>query len=275
MTSPIILPRRRLGDTGLEVSCLGLGTVKFGRNQGVKYPSTFALPDDRSIRRILALCAQAGMNLIDTAPAYGSSEQRLGQLLSKREQWLICNKVGEEFEAGESHFDFSAAHTRKSIERSLRRLRTDYLDIVLVHSNGEDEDIILHSDCFEALQRLRDEGLIRAFGMSTKTIAGGLLTVEHADVVMVTYNPSATADRVVIDAAHANNKGVLVKKALDSGHAVHSAPEATQHLDPVRASMDFVFAHPGVASIVIGSITEKHLRDNIANAALAAAHLPL
>ena len=186
--------------------------------------------------------------------------------METRLRWIICSKVGEEFNNGVSSFDFSAKHVRHSIERSLQRLRTDYLDIVLVHSDGNDEAIIQNSDCFEALQRARDAGLIRAFGMSTKTIAGGLLTVQHADVVMVTLNPSSTADSAVISVAHAQQKGVFIKKALNSGHmATQSEPSA----DPVRQSLDFVYSHQGVSSVIIGSITPKNLQHNIACAVLA------
>lgn len=264
MNATDFLPKRLLGSTGIEVSCLGLGTVKFGRNEGVKYPQDFALPDDLSVQNLLGQCAERGMNLIDTAPAYGNSEKRLGQLLENRQHWVICSKVGEEFNKGVSHFDFSASHTRKSIERSLKRLRTDYLDIVLVHSDGSDEAIIHHSDCFETLQRAREDGLIRAYGMSTKTIAGGLLTVLHADIVMVTLNPSALDDRVVIEAAHKQGKGVLIKKALNSGHVLAVANEATQPLqDPVQNSLNFIFSNAGVGAVIIGSITPRHLQHNI------------
>src|SRR5690606_8720766 len=100
---------RPLGTTGLTVSPLGLGTVKIGRNQGVKYPSGFELPDDNQVRDLLALARDAGINLLDTAPAYGTSEERLGPLLSgQRQEWILCSKVGEEFDNGESRFDFSA-----------------------------------------------------------------------------------------------------------------------------------------------------------------------
>ncbi len=262
-----LLPLRRLGQTDLEVSCLGLGTVKIGRNQGVKYPSGFQLPDDQNVRSILDICREAGMNLIDTAPAYGHSEERLGKLLKGRDQWKICTKVGEEFEDGESHFDFSAAHTRFSVERSLRRLNTDYLDIVLVHSNGNDSEIIEQSDCFATLEKLREEGYIRAFGMSTKTLEGGLLALERADMVMVTYNPKVPDEKLVIDTALQQNKGVLIKKALNSGHLTNAKIDVS----PVRASMDFIYAHPGVGSIIIGSITPAHLRQNIAHAIAATA----
>ena len=264
MSSATLLPKRALGNTGIDVSCLGLGTVKFGRNEGVKYPRDFDLPDDRSVQRILHNCAERGMNLIDTAPAYGNSEKRLGQLLENRQQWIICSKVGEEFDKGASHYDFSASHTRKSIERSLKRLRTDYLDIVLVHSDGSDEAIIHHSDCLETLQRAREDGLIRAYGMSTRTVAGGLLTVVHADIVMVTLNPGATDDAVVIEAAHKQGKGVLIKKALNSGHVVAELEETEQQTqDPVQNSLDFIFANAGVGAVIIGSITPQHLQHNI------------
>jgi len=260
-----LLPTRQLGQTGIEVSCLGLGTVKFGRNQGVKYPTGFQLPDDQSVIEILEICRAAGMNLIDTAPAYGHSEERLGKLLKEREHWTICTKVGEEFEAGESHFDFSAAHTRMSIERSLRRLRSDYLDIVLVHSNGNDREIIEQSDCFASLEKMRDEGLIRAFGMSTKTLEGGLLTLERADLAMVTYQAGVAQEQQVIDTALTLNKGVIIKKALNSGHLSNT----DSSVDPVRANMDFIYAHPGVSAIIIGSITPAHLQQNIAHAIAA------
>lgn len=264
MNSATLLPKRPLGSTGIDVSCLGLGTVKFGRNEGVKYPRDFALPDDHSVQSILRQCAERGMNLIDTAPAYGNSENRLGLLLENRQQWIICSKVGEEFDNGESHYDFSAGHTRKSLERSLKRLRTDYLDIVLVHSDGSDEAIIHHSDCLETLQRAREDGLIRAYGMSTKTVAGGLLTVRHADLVMVTLNRSATDDVVVIEAAHKQGKGVLIKKALNSGHVLTGHTEASPPpQDPVQDSLDFIFANPGVDAVIIGSITAQHLQHNI------------
>ena len=72
---------RHLGNTGIKVSPLGLGTVKLGRNQQVKYPHGFTLPDDKTVKELLALTWDLGINLIDTAPAYGNSEERLGALL--------------------------------------------------------------------------------------------------------------------------------------------------------------------------------------------------
>ena len=88
---------RPLGDTGLAVSPLGLGTVKFGRDQGVKYPSGFTIPDDHEAADLLALAHDLGINLIDTAPAYGRSEERLGPLLrGQREHWAKSSSTASQ-----------------------------------------------------------------------------------------------------------------------------------------------------------------------------------
>ena len=128
---------RPLGSTGLTVSPLGLGTVKLGRDQGVKYPNGFSIPDDAAARALLHQARELGINLLDTAPAYGISEERLGPLLrGQRQDWVIVSKVGEEFVNGASLFDFSPAHTRLSVERSLKRLETEHIELVLVHSDA-------------------------------------------------------------------------------------------------------------------------------------------
>lgn len=248
-----------LGNTHLSVSRIGLGTVKFGRNQQVKYPDPFDLPTDHTILDLLAHAQELGINLLDTAPAYGASEERLGKLLGKnRHHWVLCTKVGEEFINGQSHFDFSEKQVRFSIDRSLKRLNTDYLDLVLVHSNGEDKKIIEENGIFDVLNTLKESGKIRAFGMSSKTIEGGMLAVEHSDVVMVTYNPMDTAEQLVIAHAHKKNKGVLIKKALASGHL-----QKISENDPIQEAMYFIFQQPGVSSIVLGTLNKAHLTYNV------------
>jgi aryl-alcohol dehydrogenase-like predicted oxidoreductase len=92
--------RRMLGRTGLSVSVLALGTVKIGRDRGVKYPVPFTIPDDDAVIELLNTAADLGINLIDTAPAYGNSEERIGRLLPQvRGDFLISTKVGETFPA--------------------------------------------------------------------------------------------------------------------------------------------------------------------------------
>jgi aryl-alcohol dehydrogenase-like predicted oxidoreductase len=250
---------RTLAGTDLAVSALGLGTVKLGRNEQVKYPSSFNIPDDATVRDLLALAQDLGINLLDTAPAYGSSEQRLGQLLQHRQDWVLCTKVGEEFDNGASRFDFSAAHTRFSIERSLRRLGTDYLDLVLIHSDGDDAAILHDGACVDMLRRCQREGLVRYIGMSTKTIAGGIMAAAHLDLVMLTWNLQQR-DEAVLEAAVRAGKGVLVKKGLMSGHVAGDCG------DLVHASMQLVFEQPGIGSMITGTINPEHLRSNVATA---------
>ena len=256
------MQQRKIANTGLSVSPIGLGTVKLGRDQGVKYPAGFTIPDDRAAANLLAQARELGINLIDTAPAYGRSEERLGPLLhGQRDQWVICTKVGEEFTDGHSHFDFSASHTRASVERSLRRLQTDWLDMVLVHSDGNDLDVINDSAALDTLLTLKDQGLVRAVGMSTKTVAGGIEAARRCDLVMVTYNLNHREEQPVLDFCAENGSGVLIKKALASGHLCQEADA-----DPVLASMQFIFQHPATTAAIIGTINPGHLVSNVAAA---------
>lgn len=260
------LPLRALGSTGLQVSPLGLGTVKLGRTRGLRYPTAFELPDDRHARRLLDVAQELGINLLDTAPAYGTSEERLGQLLQgQRQHWVLSTKVGEEFEQGNSRFDFTPTHIRASVERSLRRLRSDYLDLVLIHSDGTDALIDEHFGALDTLAELKQQGFIRAYGMSTKTLDGGRQLAQDADALMVACNPWDTSQLPVLDACHAAGTGVLIKKALASGHL------GPQESDPVQTSLDLLLAHPAVSSVVIGTVNPEHLRANVAKAKLALA----
>lgn len=267
--APSLTPfRRALGATGLTVSPLGLGTVKLGRNLGVKYPEPFEIPGDADTSELLRTASALGINLIDTAPAYGDSEARLGKLLpGARDDWVIVTKAGEEFEGrdlGVSRFDFSSEAIRASVHRSLQRLGTDVLDVVLLHSDGRDEEIIRRSGAPEALECLKAEGAIRAWGVSTKTPAGARLAVESgAGVIMVTLNPTHTSDLPAIELAHERGVGVLVKKALVSGHVSSASDGPTPALTP-EACLDFALSVPGVSSAVVGTINPEHLRHNVA-----------
>jgi aryl-alcohol dehydrogenase-like predicted oxidoreductase len=247
-----MVQKKQLGQTGIDVSVLGLGAVKFGRNQCVKYPERFELPDDKTIVALLAAAKDAGINMIDVAPAYGIAEERIGQLLTSRHDWVLCSKAGEHFTNGESHFDFTPEGLTASVDNSLTQLRTDYLDVLLIHSDGNDMRHIEQDGVFETCAQLKAQGKIRSFGMSTKTVEGGLATVKHADVVMVTYNPMEQDQRPVIDAAAAANKGVFIKKALASGHAV----------DPI-AALCVAVDMPGVSSVILGTLSLGHLQDAV------------
>lgn len=244
---------KALGQTGIEISPLGLGTVKFGRNQGVKYPRDFEIPGEAQLADLLALAKDLGLNLLDTAPAYGTSEERLGRLLKgQRKDWIIVGKAGEEFRNGESVYDFSVDHFEKSLARSLERLQTDYLDVLLIHSDGEDMRILSDEALMDKLQGFKRRGLVRAVGASTKTVDGGIMTLELMDVVMTSYGPDHIDERLVPDYAAKTGKGCLIKKALSSGHNAD-----------IEEAFRFRFAHPGVSAAIVGTIDPAHLRQNV------------
>lgn len=245
---------RLLGKAGILISPIGLGTVKIGRNTGVKYPAAFDLPSDEQVVELLGCARELGINLIDTAPAYGTSEDRLGALLASvapRDSWVICTKAGEEFEGGTSRFNFSPEAITRSAERSVLRLRTDFLDILLLHSDGECESRLDSLGVAQAMKRLCERGLVRAWGVSAKTEAGARWTIDHADVLMVEYSVAHAGTRALIDLAHTRGVGVLVKKALASGHAT----------DP-GAALRFALEPAGVSSVIVGTLSPEHLRAN-------------
>ena len=266
--SEYLTQRKNIAETGLAVSPLGLGTVKLGRTAGVKYPDSFKIPDDVQTLKLLSQASELGINLIDTAPAYGNSEQRLGQLLPKlNREWVIATKVGELFNAdlAQSHYNFTAEFIKQSVEQSLKNLRREVLDIVLIHSDGNDQHIIEHLGVLEILNDLKQQGLIRATGMSTKTVAGGLLSLQQSDIAMVMHNSGYQDEQAVLDQAATSNKAIFIKKALNSGHLASSSSVT----DPVQASFDTIYQNPAVASIVIGTITPSHLTSNVSKAVKA------
>lgn len=250
------LPRRPLGNTGLEVSPLGFGAFKIGRNQGIKYPQGYELPDEATVDRLLNRVLNLGINLIDTAPAYGLSEERIGRFLApRRSEFVLSTKVGETFADGKSTYDYSATAIRASLERSFERLRTDVLDLVLIHSQGDDLTILQETPTVEILQEYKAAGRVRAIGMSGKTVAGAQAALDWADAIMVEYHLNDTSHAGVIQAAASRGVAVLIKKGLAAGH-----------LSPAE-SIRFILGNTGVTSLVLGGLNPEHLQANVAFAA--------
>ena len=249
-----ITSRRPLGRTGLRLSPVGFGAFKIGRNQGIKYREGYDLPSDDQSDAILHGVLDLGVNLVDTAPAYGSSEERIGRALAdRRDSYVLSTKVGETWENGEGRYDFSSSAIDRSLDRSLNRLRTDHLDIVLVHSDGRDLEIIRHGDALDTLTRRRDRGDIGLVGFSGKTVAGHQAAMDSGcvDVLMVEYHALDESQLPVIEEAERRGIGVLVKKGLASGKI------------PANQAIPACLKPSGVASVVVGSLNLEHLRMNL------------
>ncbi len=151
---------RRLGRTGLSISPIGFGGFKIGRNQKAKYPAAYELPTEDAVEELLHGLLHLGITYFDTAPAYGLSEERIGRLLHKRRgEFVLATKVGENFSDGSSEYDFTAEGVMASAVRSLDRLKTDVLDVLLLHSDGRDLWIQNETDAVAELCRCRDRGM--------------------------------------------------------------------------------------------------------------------
>ena len=245
---------RRLGRTAFELSRIGFGAFKIGRNQGIKYAQGYALPDQRDVERLLHGVLDLGINYIDTAPAYGVSEERIGEAIAHRkDEFIISTKVGETFIDGKSIFDFGRRALRESIARSRQGLRIDALDLVFIHSDGNDLRIINETDAVATLMDEKADGAIKAIGFSGKTVEGALAAVHGgwADAIMIEYNPSNQSHEHVLQVAMQRGIGVVVKKPLASGT-----------LNPTHA-IPFALRNRAVTSIVIGGLNLDHIRDNV------------
>ncbi|MGD9689929.1 MAG: aldo/keto reductase [Phycisphaerales bacterium] len=247
----------------MAVGPVGLGTVALGRTAGLKLASPARMPSDDEALDLLRTARELGVNLIDTAPAYGISEERLGRLLSRAgppEAWMICTKVGEEFDAsraggaeagGGSHHDFSPAAIAASIDRSLMRLDVETLDLVLLHfsSATDDAGVLEAGEALGALLAARHAGKTRAIGASVATARGGLSAIDRGcDAIMITLNEQDRSMLAVAEAAAARGVGVLVKKALAGGRLGAD-------------SLRWVLERPGVACAVLGTTSAAHLRE--------------
>ena len=241
--------RRQLGRTGFAVAPIALGTTKLGRNSDVKYPASFALPSEQEAAALIASGLKLGVNLIDTAPAYGESEQRLGAVIANhRDEIVLCSKAGEQYVNGRSVYDFTAPAIIASVEVSLRRLKTDHIDILLLHSDGRDVEILTQTDALDGLNRLKRSGKIRALGISAKTPAGIRDAVRNCDIVMAPFSQKETALAEALAEAHKSGLGILAIKGLFSGHL------------EARPAIEFVLDQPFIDALVIGTLKPAHLK---------------
>jgi aryl-alcohol dehydrogenase-like predicted oxidoreductase len=167
-----MLPLRKLGTQGLEVSALGLGCMGMSQSYGV--------PDDRESVATLHRALELGVTLFDTAEAYGpfTNEELLGRALEgRRDQVVLATKFGFRFEGNQlSGTDSRPGHIREVVEASLRRLRTDRIDLLYQHRVDPAVPI---EDAVGAMADLVREGKVRFLGLSE----AGEATIRRAHAV--------------------------------------------------------------------------------------------
>jgi aryl-alcohol dehydrogenase-like predicted oxidoreductase len=163
MSMGSLMEYRQLGQSGLRVSVLSLGTMTFG---GQTFFSKVGATDVKGARRQVDLCLDAGVNLFDTANIYshGVSEDILGQVLEgRRDQVLIATKFRMVMRDGPNEGGASRHHIIKECENSLRRLRTDYIDLYQIHEWDGETPL---EETLETLDTLVRSGKVRYIGCS-------------------------------------------------------------------------------------------------------------
>jgi aryl-alcohol dehydrogenase-like predicted oxidoreductase len=167
--------RRRLGKTELRVTEIGFGCARLGMADRT---------DDNAVRAVR--CAiEAGVNYLDTSAGYGESERRLGLALADgwREKVYLQTKTGTH---PDRRGDFSAAGTRWSVENSLRRLRTEYLDAVLIHDPADVGAALAPGQALDELLKMKEQGLVRHLGIGCRLHDHHRRAIEsgHMDIVL-------------------------------------------------------------------------------------------
>ena len=182
--------RRALGKSGLSFSPISFGAFKIGRNEKIKYARSYPLPTEEEAAKLLNGVLDLGINLIDTAPAYGISEERIGRhIWHRRREFFLSTKVGETFENGKSTYDFSAKAVASSIERSLKRMKTSTVDFIFIHSDGRE----VAGETVDALELAKKQGKANFIGLSGKTVESTRRALRWADALMVEYHPRDTS----------------------------------------------------------------------------------
>lgn len=213
---------RTFGSTGIKISPLTFGAWSIGgaANIGGVEVGWSGVEDATSLRAIEE-AVELGINCFDTADAYGRghSETLLGQALSgKRDQVVISSKCGITEKDGALTLDFSKDHILACCESSLKRLRTDYLDIYFLHLVRDGYP--LGNEAKEALELLKSQGKIRAYGVSVEFPHQGMeqLSKNFGKSMMIEYNPlTEKAVEEVIHEAHRHGVGVMTRGAYGKG----------------------------------------------------------
>ena len=275
---------RELGTTGLMVSELGFGTASLGEEYGQIRPAQ----GQRAVRYAI----DKGINYFDVAPYYGGglAEARLGRALAgKRHSVILATKVGRYKDAASEEFDYTAARVRSSLEQSLRRLRTDYIDVYQAHDIEFAPRERIVEETLPAMHQLKAEGKVRFVGVTAYPLRllGHIAETAPVDTILsyCRYNLIDTSmDRVLTPLAREKGIGLINGSPLNmraltaKGAPVwHPAPvealdlalRAAQHcrrrgVDISELAMQFALAHEYVSTTLVGMSSMAHVAQNLA-----------
>lgn len=271
---------RTLGNTGLEVSVLGYGASPLGNE--------FEEIDVREGDRAVHMAIDHGVNFFDTSPYYGRtlSEERLGRALgAKRKDIVLATKCGRyDVDA----FDFSAERVRTSIDESLRRLRTDYVDIYQMHDiEFVDREQVL-GEALPVARELQKAGKCRFVGITGLPL--GILrdVAERAPVDTILsyarYNlmvddldtelrPSCAERGIGLINASPLHLRVLTERGAPAWHLASDEVKQVgeriaslcreRGVDVAAAALKFCYDYPHTASVLVGMSKTRHVATNL------------
>jgi len=277
---------RTLGGTGADVTILGYGAMEL--RGGPRGPEIA----DEDAGRLLNAVLDGGINLIDTSPDYGRSEELIGTFIGhRRDEFFLASKCGcpIEFPADAPPpypHDYSPVNVRADVEQSLRRLRTDYLDLVQVHMSPS-KATLEQNHTVETLKELQAEGKLRFIGMSgilpnlPDHVAMGVF-----DVFQIPYSAVEREHEAAITAASEAGAGIVIRGGAAKGAPAPEkrtgmqwnrwahAPldDLLQEMTPVEFVLRFTFSHPDMDTTIVGTVNPAHLAANLA--ALSRGPLP-
>jgi aryl-alcohol dehydrogenase-like predicted oxidoreductase len=283
------LPRKTLGRTGLQVTTLGFGALELrGMVAGVGRPLTSGQPE-----RILQAVLDAGINYIDVAVDYGEAEAHIGRCISRqRREFFLASKCGCPLDvsrfAPHERTRFGVPlprlhnYRRQTImdacHQSLRRLQTDYLDVLQFHFSPA-RAVLEQEGAIETLQDLKQAGKIRFLGCSS--ILPHLL--DHIDmgvfdVLQIPYSALQQEHEAAIAQAARAGAGVVIRGGVARGEpgAGQGAIDVWQRweqanmgelLEGMSATefmLRFTLSHPDVHTTIAGTLNPAHLQENVA-----------
>ena len=267
------MEKRQLGKTNMQVSRLGFGLSEIGSAD---------LSDERAAE-VLNTALDGGVNFLDTAACYNTSEELIGRSVShRRSDYYLATKAGH-VTGGYQGEAWTAQTIRDSIDRSLARLKTDYLDLVQLHSCGV--DVLEGGEAVGALQQARQEGKTRYIGYSGDNEAAEW-AVESGlfDTLQTSFNLVDQKARFgLFKKAKAQGMGIIGKrpiansawgaKASPSSYAEPYFERAQEMMAPGKLSkapddrillaLGFTFGHDAVDVVIVGTKTPKYMRANL------------
>ena len=265
-----MIPRVRFGRTGLKVTRLGLGGYPFGGVNKARGWDPFTSDGRATAIRTIHAALDAGINYIDTAPSYGdgNSESIIGEATQgKRDQFVLATKVG--YAEGTSAQDVVA-----SVEASLRRLRTDVIDIIQFHGGmytQQEIERILNGGLLDALLGLRGKGLVRFVGFTVEEpwTARPLIASGRFDMMQIRYNLIyQSAAHHALNEARDMDMGVSVMRPVTSGIfqrlAGYIAPRWHEVHDLYEVALKFVLSDSRVHVANVGMRWPEEVAKNVA-----------